>query len=194
MPLSSGQVCSGYASNVLGGGESAEAALAEINSRFCGCTHVTGNIQLDFSNVTLDPSNEDFFNAFYHLEVLEGFLRLQHIPSLDRLILPNLRLVRGEELLPTAEGYQLAIVLFNSSVGELVLPELREVSHGDVMFRDTGHDMCNYKSVNWKDIIDGGELVEIGNTCDVNSGGECWVGWGGGRGEMRGGRWEDGIV
>ena len=171
-------MCTGYASNELGGGYSAEAALAEINSRFCGCTHVTGNIQLDLRNVALFPSDEDFFNAFYYLEVLEGFLRLQHIHRLDHLILPNLRLVMGKELLPTAEGYKLAITLYNSSILELVLPELREVSRGDVMFRDTGPDMCNYKSVNWNDIIDGGELVEIGNICDVKSGGGCWVGGG----------------
>ena len=175
-------MCTGYASNYeLGGGESgdsAEAALAEINSRFCGCTHVTGNIHIDLRNVALYPSDEDFFNAFYHLEVLEGFLRLEHIPPVDHIILPNLRLVRGKELLPTAEGYQLAILLSNSIIGELLLPELREVSRGDVMFRDTGPDMCNYKSVNWNDIIDGGELVEIGNTCDVKSGGGCWVGGG----------------
>ena len=171
-------MCTGYASNELGGGDSAEAALAEINSRFCGCTHVTGNIQLDLRNVALYPSDEDFFNAFYHLEVLEGFLRLEHIPPVDHLILPNLRLVRGKELLPTAEGYKLAIMLSDSLIGELVLPQLREVSRGDVMFRDTGPVMCNYKSVNWNDIIDGGELVEIGSTCDVIGGGGCWVGGG----------------
>ena len=110
----------------------------------------------DYTNLT-----EDSFNFLYHVEQISGVLRFQNIPTVDRIILPNLRIIRGEELKETAEGHGLALVILNTRIGAIVLPNLTEVTRGDVHFRNTTSSMCNYKTVNWDDIIDNGRLDEL---------------------------------
>ena len=104
---------------------------------------------------------EDSFNFLYHVEEISGVLRFQNIPTVNRIVLPNLRIIRGEELIETAEGRGLALVLLNTCIGAIVLPKLTEVTRGDVRFQNTTSSMCNYKTVNWDDIIDDGQLVEL---------------------------------
>ena len=104
---------------------------------------------------------EDSFNFLYHVEQISGVLRFQNIPTVDRIILPNLRIIRGEELKETDEGRGLALVILNTRIGAIVLPNLTEVTLGDVYFQNTTSSMCNYKTVNWDDIIDNGRLDEL---------------------------------
>ena len=89
-------------------------------------------------------------------------LLFQNIPTVERIVLPRLRIIRGEELLPTEEGRGLSLVLLETRIGAIVLPNLTEVTRGDVRFQNTTSSMCNYRTVNWLDIIDnGGQLVEV---------------------------------
>ena len=139
-----------------------EEILTNLHNQFCGCTHITGSIQIcmigldGYTNLT-----EDSFNFLYHMEEISGVLWFQNIPSVERIVLPSLRIIRGEELIETAEGRGLALVLLNTRIGALVLPNLTEVTRGDVHFQNTTSSMCNYRTVNWLDIIDNGRLDEL---------------------------------
>ena len=139
-----------------------EEILANLHNQFCGCTHITGSMQIsmigheDYTNLT-----EDSFNFLYHVEEISSVLRFENIPTVERIVLPNLRIIRGEELLPTEEGRGLSLVLLETRIGAIVLPNLTEVTRGDVRFQNTTSSMCNYRTVNWGDIIDNGQLVEV---------------------------------
>ena len=139
-----------------------EEILTNLHNQFCGCTHVIGSMQIsmsgheDYTNLT-----EDSFNFLYHVEEISGVLRFQNIPTVERIVLPKLRIIRGEELIPTLEGRGIALVLLETYIGAIVLPNLTEVTRGDVQFQNTTSSMCNYKTVNWDDIIDNGQLVEL---------------------------------
>ena len=110
----------------------------------------------DYTNLT-----EDSFNFLCHVEEISGVLRFQNIPTVEHIVLPNLRIIRGEELIATEEGRGLALVLLETHIGTIVLPNLTEVTRGDVQFQNTTSSMCNYKTVNWDDIVDNGQLVEL---------------------------------
>ena len=139
-----------------------EEILNSLNNQFCGCTHVTGSIQIDmFGFDGYTNLNENSFNFLYHVEEISGVLWLRNIPTVNRIVLPNLRIIRGEKLIRTAEGRGLALVLLNTRIGALILPNLTEVTRGDVRFQNTTSSMCNYRTVNWNDIIDNGQLVEL---------------------------------
>ena len=139
-----------------------EEILTNLHNQFCGCTHITGSIQIsvsgheDYTNLT-----EDSFNFLYHVEEISGVLRFQNIPTVERIVLPNLRIIRGDELIPKRDGRGIALVLVETHIGAIVLPNLTEVTRGDVQFENTTSSMCNYKTVNWDDIIDNGQLVEL---------------------------------
>ena len=139
-----------------------EEILTNIHNQFCGCTHVTGSIQIDmFGHADYTNLTEDSFNFLYHVEEISGVLRFQNIPTVERVVLPNLRIIRGDDLILTAEGRGLALVLLETRIGAIVLPNLSEVTRGDIRFQNTTSSMCNYKTVNWDDIIDNGRLVEL---------------------------------
>ena len=138
-----------------------EEILANLNRQFCGCTHITGSMQINMvGNENYTNLTEDSFNFLYHVEEISGVLRFQDIPTVERIVLPNLRIIRGEELIPTLDR-GLALVLLETRIGAIVLPKLTEVTRGDVRFENTTSSMCNYKTVNWPDIIDNGQLVEV---------------------------------
>ena len=156
-------------------GATIEIILEELSEQFCGCTHITGSIQIDLSTTEDNPLNltEDSFNFLYYIEEISGVLRFQNISAVPRIVLPNLVIIRGDEQVPTSEGHRLVLIVRNTEIGELIMPQLREISDGDVLFENTG-DLCNYRTVNWPDILNVGELVEV-NACDFNSGasGKC---------------------
>ena len=140
-----------------------DEVLVNLDERFCGCTHVTGSIQIKlnmFGNADYANLTEDSFNFLYHVEEISGVLRFQNIPQVSRIVLPNLRIIRGDEVITTSDGRNLALILLETRIGALVMPNLTEVTRGDVLFENTS-SMCNYKTVNWNDIIDDGQLVEI---------------------------------
>ena len=149
-----------------------DAILRSLRDRFCGCTHVTGSIQIDmFGNSDYANLTEDSFNFLYHVEEISGVLRFQNIPPVSQIVLPNLRIIRGDDLIATSGGRGLALVLLETHIGALVMPNLTEVTRGDVRFQNTS-SMCNYKTINWNDIIDDGRLEEILACNSTQLGGE----------------------
>ena len=139
-----------------------EEILTNLHNQFCGCTHVKGSIQIDmFGHADYTNLTEDSFNFLYHVEEISGVLRFQNIPTVERIILPNLHIIRGDDLIATPEERGLALVLLNTHIGAIVLPNLMEVTQGDVRFQNTTSYMCNYRTVDWNDIIDNGRLDEL---------------------------------
>lgn len=69
----------------------------------------------------------------------------------------------------------MVLIVRNTEIGELIMPQLREISVGDVLFENTG-DLCNYKTVNWADILNEGTQGRMAplevNACVVSPGGE----------------------
>ncbi len=105
--------------------------------------------------------NADDFNMFYHLEQVSGAIRFVGISNATDIILPNLRIIRAQELVAS----QFSLLVEDSTIGRFILPSLSQISEGDVLFKNTGR-LCNYLTVLWTDIIDGGgELVDEVNTC-----------------------------
>ena len=142
-------------------GSTVPEILLNLRSRFCGCTHISGSVLI---NMASTPSigrqlNATDFNFLYHVEQVSGSISLQSIPGTIRIILPNLRLIRGEEL----RGNRYALVVQNSTLGELILPRLTQISRGGVLFENSG-GLCNHNTVNWPDILDNGNVSRI-NTC-----------------------------
>lgn len=146
--------CVGHASNEIAEGETVEEILAHLSAQFCGCTHVYGNIRIRMSGLAPGVTlNESHFEIFYHLEQISGALLIDNIPETTRIVLPNLRIIRGEELL----GGLYAVAVVNSSVGAIVMPKLTEISLGNVIVED--QPICNWALVNWPDILDNGRMT-----------------------------------
>ena len=102
---------------------------------------------------------EDDFNFLYHLEQITEVLTFSSIPTTSRIILPNLRIIRGNALL---SGYAMSVM--NADVGEFILPNLTEITHGNVQFdQPSDKRLCNLRRVKWTDIIDDGQLED--NSC-----------------------------
>ena len=160
--VSADTVCVGYATDFFAPGDTVEEILTNLRNQFLCCTHITGSIQINmFGHAGYTNLTEDSFNFLYHVEEISGVLRFQNIPTVERIVLPKLRIIRGDDLIPTDEGRNLALILLETRIGAIVLPKLTEVTRGDVYFQNTTSSMCNYRTVNWDDIIDDGELVEL---------------------------------
>ena len=154
-----GVTCIGH--TTVESGNTVQEILMNLKNRFCGCTHISGSVLI---NMLSTPAagrelNATDFNFFYHVEQISGAIQLRGIPATSRIILPNLRLIRGEELL----GDRFALAVLNSTIGELILPRLTQITVGDVQFSNSG-ELCNHNTVNWLDILDGGNVSRI-NTC-----------------------------
>lgn len=109
--------------------------------------------------------NASDFNFLYYVEQISGSINLRGIPATSQMIFPNLRLIRGEDLL----GDRYALAVQNSTLGELILPKLTQISKGDVIFEDSG-ELCNHNTVNWPDILDDDNgMVSRINTCRTPS-------------------------
>lgn len=184
-----GTTCVGDEIGNFAQGSSIADILDELSEQFCGCTHITGSIQIDLSTTEDNPLNltENSFDFLYHVQEISGVLRFQNISSVPRIVLPNLVIIRGDEQIPTSEGDRLVLIVRNTEIGELIMPQLREISVGDVLFENTG-DLCNYKTVNWADILNEGTQGRMAplevNACVVSPGalpdcgdcssGNCW--------------------
>lgn len=161
--------CVGHASDEVESGVSAEEILMNLHTRFCGCTHVSGNIRINMDNSASRALNETDFDFFYHLEQVSGAILFRDIPITSRIILPNLRLIRGQELL----GGEYALSLTNVYIDEFLLPKLTEITRGNVQLNQQEGAgvyprVCSFARVNWFDIIDMPDFIRIDdNSCTI---------------------------
>ena len=147
-------------------GSSNDQVLATLNSRFCGCTYITGSLSIQ---LTLGPSSltEDSFNALYYVKEISGSLQFLNIPQVASITLPNLRIIRGQSTHTSANG-PVALVVENSYIGSLNLHNLTEISYGGATFVST-NGMCDFLNVNWNDILNNGQLDYSMSGCTAPS-------------------------
>ena len=147
-------------------GSTVRSVLDGLHATFANCTHIVGSIQIDLSSTAPNPPtlSEEDFSFLYSIEDISGVLRFQNIPAVSSIILPNLRVIHGQERVSTLEGHELVLIVNNVEIGALLMPELREISRGGVLFQNS-EILCNYKTIHWLDILSDGDLVEQ-NACN----------------------------
>ena len=105
---------------------------------------------------------------FSELQEVSEIVRFTNVPNTTSIILPNLRIIRGEELIANH-----ALLVENSVIGSFILPRLTQISKGNAFFENTG-TLCNYLSVRWPDILDNnGTLIDGAGTCDPVQNPDC---------------------
>lgn len=146
-------------------GSTVEEVLGSLSAQFCGCTSVYGSVVISLDGLTSSwVLNETDFNFLYHLEQISGALIFNGIPETTRIILPNLRIIRGQGRV----GDVVSLYLVNASVGEIIIPKLTEISQGSVFLEQPPeYPICNWANVNWEDIIDNGTIVESFVDCSA---------------------------
>lgn len=141
-----------------------DEVLGQLYTRFCGCTYITGSLY-----VKLFPGNltENSFNSLYYLREISGTLHFVGIPPVTSLTLPNLRIIRGQSTITSTNG-PVSLLVENSYIGSLNLPNLTEISNGGAMFVST-NGMCGILNVNWMDILSNGQLYLSQSGCTAPS-------------------------
>ena len=93
------EYCPGQEPDTFSSGSTVQEVLTNLRSTFCGCKRIGGSVNVFFPK-TRDGYNltEDDFNSLYHLEEVGGGVSFFNIPPLDILTLPNLVLIRGNNL------------------------------------------------------------------------------------------------
>ena len=164
--LKTATACAGDVIGVALSGSSNDQVLATLNSRFCGCTYITGSLSIQ---LTPGPSSitEDSFNALYYLKEISGSLLFINIPQVANITLPNLRITRGQSTFTSANG-PVALVVDNSNISSLNLPNLTEITNGGAAFVST-NGMCDFLNVNWNDILNNGWLDYSMSGCTAAS-------------------------
>ena len=140
---------------ITASGSSVAEMLTILHDHLCGCVYIEGNIDIPVSddfpdfNKTLTESN---FSFFYHIKEISGYLSLRDIPSMEQLSFPNLRIIRGESPLFLDK---FALASFNCRITTLYMPQLTEITKGDIFFRENINfpSVCNVNAVNWTDIL-----------------------------------------
>ena len=161
-------MCIGHVEGSLDSGDTAAQVFNNLRARFCGCTHVSGNIRISLLGAS-GILDENDFDIFFHLEQISGALYLDNIPVRGKILFPNLRLIRGNEL----EGGMYAIVIRNISVDEILFPKLTEITRGGVFVEQmNGVKLCNLLRVDWNNILDNGNTSFKGNPCDPHRDGK----------------------
>ncbi len=109
---------------------------------------------------------EDSFNMFYYVLEIYDFLTIRNVNAPNvRIIFPNLRIIRGRELLPSMD-MGVAIRLDNVNVAAFILPRLGEISRGNVYITNNGGKCFGSTSlIRWRDILADNETY-----MDANSG------------------------
>ena len=134
-------------------GSSVAEMLVILHDHLCGCMYIEGNINIAIYTTFPDfnePLKESDFSFFYHLREISQYLYLQYIPSMEQLSLPNLRIIRGESLFSG-----LALATYNCRITTLYMPQLKEITRGNIFFRENIKfpSVCNVLNINWTDIL-----------------------------------------
>ena len=147
--------CSGHADTGFQEEDTTDEILSSLRSLFCGCTSIAGNIRINLNNAASRELNETDFDLFYYLEQISGHILFVNFPATSRIILPNLRLIQGQELVGQG-GDLFALALRNVNISEFIVPKLTEITRGSVqLFQDNGYRrVCSFARVKWLDIID----------------------------------------
>jgi len=145
---------------IVAGNQTKEQFLEVIRNAYCGCRVVDGSV-----NVLERPMNETYssedFDFLSSVEEIGETLNIQNINVTDNLTLPNLRLIRGRNLIPYRIPPMGTLALFIHNVtAPVYLQKLTEITLGDVYIVTVSS--CNHRGVLWEDIFTG-QYQDIGN-------------------------------
>jgi len=145
------ELCNGSSVHAfIAGSQSKEGFLQAMNDEFCGCKIVDGSININ------RPGDETYSSADFEflssVEEIGDTLFIQNLNLIDNITLPNLRLIRGRNLLeyiidPTGNP----ALFINNVTGPVYLPKLTEITSGDVYIGTVS--FCNHRGVFWEDIL-----------------------------------------
>ena len=154
----------------IAGSQPKEEFLQVMRDEFCGCRIVEGSININ------RPGDEVYSSADFEflssVEEIGDTLLIQNLDLTDSITLPNLRLIRGHNLLECiVEPRGDPAVFIHNVTGSVYLPELREITLGDVYIMTVS--FCNHRGVLWEDILTapGSHYEDIGNDhcrCEFN--------------------------
>ena len=154
---------------VTGTGSSVAEMLDNLNQTLCGCVYVSGSIHIAVAPAWPDasvPLVESDFSFLFHVREIRGYLVFMNIPEIERLSLPNLRLIRGEDLFIN----MFALTVSNSYIKNLYMPNLTEITNGNAFFSDsTNPSVCNLMAVDWTDILSSGTVTNTITGCGGSS-------------------------
>ena len=164
------ELCDGFNLRaIIGFNEPKEEFLRLMSEEFCGCRIVDGSITIFNRPINEIYSSTDF-EFLSNVEEIGDTLFIQNLNLIDYITLPNLRLIRGRNLLQFVvdpEGNP-AIYIHNVT-GPVYLPKLTEITLGDVYIQTVS--FCNHRGVLWEDILTepGSRYEDIGNDhCEFN--------------------------
>ena len=146
-------ICLGHSTNRVSQSQGGTVSniLQDAYERFCGCRYIQDNIVIATASGLVDanqPLIEANFSFLYYVKEISGYLELNNIPSIERLSLPNLRIIRGRNL--RSGRFSL---LASGKIESLYMPNLTEISRGDVVLGSSLNSyLCNTRSINWTDI------------------------------------------
>ena len=163
------EYCPGHAPEMFASGRTVQEILDDLRSTFCGCKQIGGSVNVFFPPVPADGNNltEDDFNFLYHLEEVGGGVSFFNVPAIDRLTLPHLVLIRGNNLPYNSlvpSGFALSLV--NSQVDKFILPKLVEITMGSMQLNNS--TWCGYYTVNWADIFETGSVHLLPDSDELN--------------------------
>ena len=149
------EICIGHNNNERASGNSAAAILQNAYDQFCGCRYIQHNIHIEIPSSFYDNTSipDSSFSFLYYTREISGFIYLRYISPISRLSLPNLRIIRGNTRF-TQSSNEYSLIVADSDIGTLYLPQLKEITQGGVFLRGLSStpSLCNVQNVNWTDI------------------------------------------
>ena len=145
------ELCDGLGiRSFLASPQTKEQFLQAMSDEFCGCRIVDGSVNIN------RPGNEIYnstdFEFLSSVEEIGDTLFIQNLNLTDHITLPNLRLIRGRNLLEFLVEPRGNPAIFISNVtGPVYLPKLTEITLGDVYILTVS--FCNHRGVLWEDIL-----------------------------------------
>ena len=140
-----------------------------MSEEFCGCRIVDGSINIFNRPVDEIYSSADF-EFLSSVEEIGDTLFIQNLTLIDNITLPNLRLIRGRNLLEfVVDPVGNPAIYIHNITGPVYLPKLTEITLGDVYIQTV--NFCNHRGVLWEDILTepGSHYEDIGNDhCEFN--------------------------
>ena len=146
----------------VAGLSSKEIFLEVMSTMYCGCRVVDGSVNI-IRRLDETYSSTDF-EFLSSVEEIGDTLNIQNINVTDNITLPNLRLIRGHNLLTVLFPLitNPALFIFNVTA-PVYLPKLTEITLGDVYIMTVSS--CNHRGVLWEDILTdpNSQYQDIGN-------------------------------
>ena len=176
---STDDICIGHNNNERASGNSPAAILQDAYDQFCGCRYIEHNIHIEIPSSFYDntPIPDSNFSFLYYTREISGFIYLRRISPISRLSLPNLRIIRGNTRF-TVSSNEYSLIVANSDIGTLYMPQLREITQGGVFLRGLSNtpSLCNVQNVSWTDITSSPNTsVYIRTTGCTNNGKLCYL-------------------